>query len=161
MTATQMGRKSLADMRGIVTHWKKELYAMMLHATQSVQTFSQLIPGISSSPLTLLTLLAFIIMGLVRFVIWKWSPVGRSRSADPVVAAYERMLRILKKQGLTKKPQWTAFEFVQFVEEQAKHIAPIVKDITQTYCRARFGQPQWSKDYSDKMQYQLAMLKPT
>ena len=94
---------------------------MMLHATQSVQTFSQLIPGISS----------------------------------------ERMLRILKKQGFTKKPQWTAFEFVQFVEEKAKHIAPIVKDITQTYWRARFGQQQWSKDYSDKMQYQLAMLKPT
>lgn len=160
MTATQMGRKALHDTRGMIAGWKNTVYATMLQATQNLQSLGQSIPGLSSSPLGLVVPLLFI-MGLVGFVIWKWSPISRSSSGDPAVEAYEQMLQMLTKQGLIKKPQWTAFEFVRFIEEKAKNLAPIVKDITQTYCRARFGQQQWSIEQSHQIEHQLALLKPS
>jgi transglutaminase-like putative cysteine protease len=75
-----------------------------------------------------------------RLKIYAQMRVGRSEHTNPQLAArlYSELLRVLDKRGISRHETQTAFEFAVSVGDS--RVAPAVREFTEIYGRARFGE---------------------
>lgn len=84
--------------------------------------------------------------------------LANSRHAAPV-KLYQRMLRLLASHGLEKPANMTPLEFARRVARERAEASPIVSQLTELYCRARFGQVPWTPEDLQRAKALLDSLK--
>lgn len=124
---------------------------------------------------TLLSTLApFVLLGLMIFATRRWwarhlnawrQERDRIRRRKQFVEFYERLIGLLRKQGLLRQPSQTGLEFAEFVNQrlaaklQPAGLVGLPAELTSLFYSVRFGDRELSPDEMQRIQQQLGLLE--
>ncbi|MGQ0810300.1 MAG: transglutaminase TgpA family protein [Nitrospiraceae bacterium] len=111
-------------------------------------------------------MLSVIVLGITLFVLlllkfpWKLFQVGKLHTNQQTAAVqiYDRMLRLAKSRGVRKTPSTAPIEFVELIGKDWQVATSMVRELTDLYCRVRFGKAALSQEDILNANRLLAML---
>jgi protein-glutamine gamma-glutamyltransferase len=91
------------------------------------------------------------------FVLWR----KRLRDGECALAFYGKMLRVLRRRGIARRPSATPVEFARDAAAACPEIAGVVEQITERFCQVRYGGQRLShREERDLMGIVAAMRRP-
>jgi len=135
-------RDSGEVVRNFVTHWFRNLANTGSHMLAVLLGHAHIANG------TVYWLLGFsVFAGLALLIVFTWHRryarqmrhYPAMRMQEHITQLYKNMLSIAAGQGMTLHPATTSTEFLQLIGDEWQEARDPVKQITELYCRGRFG----------------------
>ena len=135
-------RDSSDSARDLLSRWVTALKASSAQALEQLRTHAQAASPLALGLLTVIpgAALALLVI-LIKRVWWDALPSHRPmiRKQQHIAQLYRKMLNLMARQGLSKRPTSTPTEFLQLVRSEWSEAGSMVAELTALYCRGRFS----------------------